>query len=195
MARISSRLGLINILHNPCILIVWLIVLTTFIYLWLLVPPGGVVEYHVYSPNFVEFNVSTDNVLHYNFTFNITVQNLNQKIGVYYDQIEAVAYYHGEKIGNVTYSTPFFQGKTAATFLNPVFTGSSTALRDSSKLEDFNREEKEGTFRIVVKLYLWTRYKFMFFNTPQHQQEIRCQIWFHVNSYRNTTTTGGCRMR
>ncbi|GKV50596.1 hypothetical protein SLEP1_g57299 [Rubroshorea leprosula] len=57
---------------------------------WLIFRPN-IVKFHVTDASLTQFNLTSDNNLHYNLALNITVRNPNKKIGIYYDRIEANA--------------------------------------------------------------------------------------------------------
>ncbi|XP_010263156.1 PREDICTED: protein YLS9-like [Nelumbo nucifera] len=164
--------------ERPCFCVL-LIFLGELILLWKFLPPTGVVKYHLHKPHLVEFSVSKDNILRYNFTFHITFEKPNKRVSVYYDQIEAETYYHGVTLGNATFG-PFYQGDTD-TDLHAVLHGNSTdQLGQSSIIEEFNREEKEGTLTVVVKLYIWNRLLTSCFTIgPMEVEKINNQKLFH----------------
>ncbi|KAE8022932.1 hypothetical protein FH972_008691 [Carpinus fangiana] len=56
------------------------------------------VKFRVTDASLTQFNFSiADNTHHYNLALNISVRNPNKRIGIYYDSIEANAYYQGQR--------------------------------------------------------------------------------------------------
>nr|DAD48400.1 TPA_asm: hypothetical protein HUJ06_018337 [Nelumbo nucifera] len=152
---------------------------------WLLVHPKKV-ECHVVNASFVEFNQSTDGMLHYNLALNMSLRNPNNKLGIYYSQIEGNAYFHKLLIGNVTL-IPFHQGHNNTSILNPVFKGESPALQDTSQLDNFNAEKTAGIFQVEVELLLRTKYRVGFLSFSGYDPEIKCELGVPLVSKLNLT--------
>ncbi|XP_010246779.1 PREDICTED: NDR1/HIN1-Like protein 3-like [Nelumbo nucifera] len=154
--------------------------------LWLVFHPNKV-KFHVVNASLTEFNL-TGNTLSYNLALNMTVRNPNKKIGVYYDRIEARAFYDDVMFGSQTL-TPFYQGHKNTTFLNPVFQGQSPLVLGTSELNDFNTDKTAASFDIDVKLYLRIRFKVGSLKTNKYKPKVKCE--FKVPLVTNRSSVGG----
>ncbi|KAI5009585.1 hypothetical protein ZWY2020_011722 [Hordeum vulgare] len=61
-------------------------------------------------------------LLQYNLSVDMTVRNPNKRVGLYYDRVEALALFDGQRFGFAPLD-PFFQGHQASTDLKPAFGG------------------------------------------------------------------------
>ncbi|KAG7961489.1 hypothetical protein I3843_09G019300 [Carya illinoinensis] len=146
---------------------------------WLIFHPNKV-KFHVTDASLTQFNVNTNNstttLLYYNLAVDITVRNPNEKIGIYYDSIEAGAYFEDQKFGSATL-TPFYQGHKNTTVLNPAFKGQQVVLLGADELSKLNSEKSAaGVFDIEVKLYLGIRFKVGTVNTWRVKPKIKCEL-------------------
>ena len=146
---------LFSLICKIILLIVVAVGLAVFIF-WLVVRPN-VVKFHVTDAKLTQFNLTDKNNLLYNLALNITVRNPNKKIGVYYDRIEARAFYEGKRLDSKPLD-PFYQGHKNTAVLSPVFSGQQFVLNAEDRSE-FNQEKGSGVYSIDVKLYLRIRFK------------------------------------
>ncbi|KAI3975241.1 hypothetical protein MKX01_039277 [Papaver californicum] len=111
-------------------------------------------------------------MLHYNLAVDLNLRNPNSKIGDYYDQIEARAFYDGRRFSSVTL-TPFYQGHKNTTILRPVFKGQ----RLLPNVQDvYNKDMTDGKFNIEVKLYLKMRFKAGVVETFKVKPRVKCEF-------------------
>ncbi|KAK3226979.1 hypothetical protein Dsin_006841 [Dipteronia sinensis] len=111
--------------------------------------------------------------LDYKLALNITIRNPNKKIGVYYDRIDARAYYDDQRLKSVPI-TPFYQGHKNTTVLNVVFEGRQLLVGEG--IQDFTQERTSGIYSIDVKLYLRIRFKLGKVKSPRFRPRIECEL-------------------
>ncbi|KAF8403363.1 hypothetical protein HHK36_011465 [Tetracentron sinense] len=174
---------LISFLFKIIVSVIVMVGIAVLIF-WLIVRPNKV-KFHVVNASLTEFNLTTNNTLQYNLALNMTVRNPNKKIGIYYDRIEARAYYDDEKFATRSL-TPFYQGHKKTDLLNPVFIGESPILLGTSELADFNNEKSAGVFEVDVKLYLRIRFKVGSFKTGRFKPKIKCDLKLPLVANRNS---------
>ncbi|GLT24901.1 hypothetical protein SLA2020_000630 [Shorea laevis] len=146
---------------------------------WLVVRPNKV-KFSVTDASLTEFNLS-NNTLNYNLALNITVRNPNKKIGIYYDRIEANAYYEDLRFNTETL-TPFYQGHKNTSYLNPVFKGQNFMLLGTEQLSEYNQETSSGTYSIDVKLNLRIRFKLGKVKIGTFKPKIECDLKVPLSS-------------
>ncbi|GLT94783.1 hypothetical protein SLE2022_125060 [Rubroshorea leprosula] len=146
---------------------------------WLVVRPNNV-KFSVTDASLTQFNLS-DNYLNYNLALNITVRNPNKKIGIYYDRIEANAYYEDERFDTETL-TPFYQGHKNTSYLNPVFKGQNLLVLGTEQLSEYNQETSSGTYSIDVKLNLRIRFKVWKFKIGKFKPKVECDLKVPLSS-------------
>ncbi|KAJ4978930.1 hypothetical protein NE237_009710 [Protea cynaroides] len=150
---------------------------------WLVLRPSKI-KFYVVDASLTEFNL-TGNNLSYDLAVNITVRNPNKRIGVYYDNIEARAYYDNILFGSTSLS-PFYQGHKNTSMLNPAFQGESQMVLDSQAQSDFSTETSAGAYYVDVKLYLKVRFKVGAIKTSRVKPEVECDLKVPLVSNRNS---------
>jgi hypothetical protein len=142
---------------------------SVFIVLLILTPKS--LKIHVTDAFLVQFNLTTDNTLHYNLALHISIRNPNKGIGLYYDAIQAKGYYDTSDLaegyndiyyafGTGSWITPFYQGHKNTSVLSPVFYGQKSDFLETRKLiSKFNNDTSDGVYTIGVELNLSFRTK------------------------------------
>ncbi|GLT47705.1 hypothetical protein SLA2020_213760 [Shorea laevis] len=147
---------------------------------WLIFRPN-IVKFHVTDASLTQFNLSSDNNLHYKLAANITVRNPNKKIGIYYDRIEANAYYEDQRFATQQL-TPFYQGHKNTSYLNPSFQGQKLVLLGADGVSEYNQEKNSGVYSIDVKLNLRVRFKVGKLKTWRFKPKIECDLKVPLSS-------------
>ncbi|WCJ34205.1 Late embryogenesis abundant (LEA) hydroxyproline-rich glycoprotein family [Euphorbia peplus] len=146
---------------------------------WLVVRPNKV-KFHVTEATLSEFNVDANNNLRYNLAMNITVRNPNKKIGIYYDYIEARAYYEDQRFAVDTLN-PFYQGHKNTSVLSPVFRGQHLLVLSGDRLSDFNAEKTSGIYSIDVKVHFKIRFKIGDIKIGKFKPKVECDFKVPIN--------------
>ncbi|KAG7958337.1 hypothetical protein I3843_10G016300 [Carya illinoinensis] len=155
---------------------------------WLIFRPNRV-KFHVTDASLTQFNFTTNNnTLHYNLSVDISVRNPNKKIGIYYDRIEARAYFEDQRFSTVPLP-PFYQGHKNTTVLSPVFKGQTVVLLGADELSELNSDKSVGVFDVEVKLYLRIRFKLGKVKSWRMRPKIECDLKVPLSS--NGKVAGG----
>lgn len=150
---------------------------------WLIFRPTNV-KFYVTDASLTEFSLTGNNTLQYNLAVNITVRNPNRKIGIYYDTIEARAYYGDQRFDMETL-TPFYQGHKNTSYLSAVFSGQQVVL-GSDQLTQFNAEKIAGVYSVDVNLYLRIRFKVGKLKTGRVKPKVKCDLKVPLSSTGNS---------
>ncbi|KAB1222555.1 Protein YLS9 [Morella rubra] len=153
---------------------------------WLVLRPNNL-KFNVTDASLTQFNLDSNNTLQYNLALNITVRNPNKRIGIYYDTIQANAYYEDQRFNTVTL-TPFYQGHKNTSVLTPAFDGQQLVLLGTSELSTFNSEKSNGIYSIDVKLNLRIRTKMGLIKIGHFKPKINCDLKVPLSS--SGTSTG-----
>ena len=162
-----------------------IVALAAFIF-WLILRPNEV-KFHVTDASLTQFNFTTNNTLHYNLALNVSIRNPNQRIGFYYDTLEANAYYQGKRFDTETLTT-FYQGHKNTTVVNAVFQGQQVVLLGTDEVSQFDSEKTNGVFGISLKLNLRIRPKFGWIKVWTFKPKIRCGLNVPLKSNGTSTT-------
>lgn len=146
------------------VLILWLIFITHKI------------KFYVTDATLIQFNFTNNNnnqLLHYNLGLYFTVTNPNERVGIYYDTIEAAAMYKDQNF-DTRLLTPFYQSPKATSLLRARFQGQRLVLIE--RASEFNSEKLAGLYAIDVKLRLWMRLKFGVVKIVRQRSEVGCRF-------------------
>ncbi|XAR64775.1 hypothetical protein NMG60_11008604 [Bertholletia excelsa] len=147
---------------------------------WLIFRPNRV-KFHVTDASLSQFDFNTTtNNLRYNMSLTLAIRNPNKYIGIYYNQIEARAFYEGQRFDSITFPS-FYQGHENTTNLNLVFDGQQYVLLQGNDLSDFNSDKSSGSYSIRVKLYLRVKFKLRAVKTPRFKPRIKCKFDVPLN--------------
>lgn len=155
--------------------------------LWLIFRPNRV-KFDATDASLTQFDFSTtNNTLYHNLALNMTIRNPNKRIGIYYDKIEANAFYQGERFSTVELD-PFYQGHKNTSSLRALFKGQQLVMLGSNEISNYNDDKKSGLYNIDVKLYMRIRLKFGWVKSPKVKPKIKCDLQIPLDS--NGKSTG-----
>lgn len=155
---------------------------------WLIFRPVNVVKFHVTEAELTQFNLTAGNsVLNYDLKLNLTIRNPNKKIGVYYDRLEARAFYEDQRF-SVADVAPFYQGHKTTSVVSPVFAGRQGVVLGATDLSGFNADKTAGVFNIKVKLYLRLRFKLGSWKTFRFKPKVKCSLMVPLSSNNGGST-------
>ncbi|KAM7253006.1 hypothetical protein ACFE04_025624 [Oxalis oulophora] len=159
------------------ILCLVLIIGMTALLFWVIVRPTEI-KFHVNNVTLNKFNLTSDNILHYNMTVNVTVRNSNKKIGVYYDMIEVRGYYEGERF-DTKYLTPFYQGHKNTSYLKTEFVGQQLVVlnnNNNNEKSEYEKDKSEGVYGIDVMIYFKMRFKIGEVKSYKCKPRVKCGL-------------------
>lgn len=169
--------------------IIALIVLFGLIILifFLIVQPRAF-KFYVTKSELTQFDY-TNNTLHYNMVLNFTSHNPNKKLGIYYDKVEAQAFYEGSRFANVdviTHMNSFRQDKKNSNPMSGVFSGQKLLMLDNDQVSEFNKDKNVGVYDIYVKLYFRIRFKLGDSISGKLKPKVKCDLAVPLST-RNAT--------
>ncbi|GKC92387.1 NDR1/HIN1-like protein 3, partial [Tanacetum coccineum] len=125
---------------------------------WLIYRPSTP-KFHVNEATLTQFTLSpNNNTLYYNLAVNMTFRNPNKRIGIYYDRIEAIGEYHGERFDSKFLET-FYLGHKQENDLSTVFSGERLVVLGNGDKLKYTKESSDGVYEIDLKLKLKMRLK------------------------------------
>ncbi|MCL7050706.1 hypothetical protein MKW94_027172 [Papaver nudicaule] len=117
-------------------------------------------KFYVNDASLTQFYLTNDDILHYNLAVNISVRNSNKMERVSYTDIRSEINCYGKDLPSVSLPS-FSQGTKNTTILHhPVFHGQTSLKLRGSHLEDFNNDQRNGSYSISVYLYFTTQLTF-----------------------------------
>ncbi|XP_045795867.1 NDR1/HIN1-like protein 10 [Trifolium pratense] len=170
--------------------ILWKIVVALAILFGLII----VIFYLIVQPRAFKFYVTkaqltqfdyTNNTLHYNMVLNFTARNPNKKLGIYYDDVEARAFYEGSRfaiVDVITFKNSFRQDKKRSDPMSGVFSGQQLLMLDNDQVSKFNKDQIIGIYDIRVKLYFRIRFKLGDSISSNYKPKVKCDLNIPLNS-------------
>ncbi|KAJ1384776.1 Late embryogenesis abundant protein [Sesbania bispinosa] len=161
--------------------LVFIIVLAGLVILvtWIILQPRFF-KYHVTEAKLTQFNyTASSNTLRYNLVLNFTARNPNKKLNIYYDKVEAHAFYEGTRFGStdvITWLNSFRQYTKSTDRMSGVFSGQHVMVLDRDQISDLERDERDGVFDIDVKLYFRIRFRLGDFIGGDMKPKAKCAL-------------------
>ncbi|PON83111.1 Late embryogenesis abundant protein [Trema orientale] len=127
-------------------------------------------------------------LISYDMSFDVTLTNPNTRIAVYYDVVQAYAYYAAKPFAAVTLA-PFYQRRKTTKTLRLVFEGNETLSfdNDTEFLTWFGEEKRDGVYSITVVLDLSVRTKYGKIKYRQNSNYIHCYLRVPLSSVEGKT--------
>ncbi|KAF3782001.1 YLS9 protein [Nymphaea thermarum] len=158
--------------------------------IWLVLRPTAI-KFYVEDASLTQFNLTNANTLHYDLKLNVSIRNPNKKIGIDYDELDAAAYYDGERFGWVQLPG-FYQGHKNTTTLQPAFRGQALMVLGDFIASDFNVQKDSGFFYVDVKIKPKMRFKIGHLKTTKYSPKVWCYLMVPLNSKSSSSSaTGG----
>ncbi|TKY61931.1 YLS9 protein [Spatholobus suberectus] len=169
---------LFGILWKILVALIVLVGLAILIF-WLVVQPRSF-KFYVTEADLTQFEYSTNNnTLQYNMVLNFTARNPNKKLSIYYDKVEALAFYEGARFANyevITHMNSFRQYKKSSNPMSAVFSGQQVLMLDNDQVSEFNEDKSAGVYDIYVKLYFRIRFRLGDVISRRYKPKVKCDL-------------------
>ncbi|KAG4913582.1 hypothetical protein JHK85_054970 [Glycine max] len=169
---------LFGILWKILVALIVLVGLAILIF-WLVVQPRYF-KFHVTKADLTQFDYySNNNTLHYNMVLNFTARNPNKKLSIYYDKVEALAFYEDVRFANydvITHMNSFRQYKKSSSPMSAVFTGQQVLMLNNEQVSELNQDKNAGVYDIYVKLYFRIRFRLGDVISNDYKPKVKCHL-------------------
>ncbi|KAG7593655.1 Late embryogenesis abundant protein LEA_2 subgroup [Arabidopsis thaliana x Arabidopsis arenosa] len=147
------------------------------------------VKFQVYDAELTQFNLESNNNLHYNLTLSLSIRNSKSSIGILYDRFEANVYYMNQWLGAVPMPS-FYLGSKNTTLLRALFEGKTPVLLDGNGRKKFEDDRNSGVYRIDMKLSINFRVIVLHLVTWPMKPIVRCHLKLPL-ALGSSNSTGG----
>lgn len=147
-------------------------------------------KFYVDEVNLTKFDYS-NNTLNYNMVLNFTARNPNKKLNIYYDKVEARAFYEGSRFANVdviTHMNSFRQYKKSSNPMSAVFSGQHVLVLNNDQVSEFNKDKSDKVYDIYVRLYFRIRFRLGDLISGDYKPKVKCDLKVPLSS-KNTNAT------
>lgn len=156
---------------------------------WLVVQPRSF-KFHVTEAKLTQFDYTND-TLRYNMVLNFTARNPNKKLSIYYDKVEARAFYEDlrfDSVDVITHMNSFRQYTKRTDPMSGVFSGQHVMVLDSDQVSQFNKDKSDGVYDIYVKLYFRIRFRLGDLISGKYKPKVKCELRIPLSANNATTT-------
>ncbi len=123
---------------------------------------------------------------------NFTARNPNKKLSIYYDKVEALAFYEDSRFATsnvITHFNSFRQYKKSTNPMSGVFSGQQLLLLDNEQVSKFNEDKRVEVYDIYVKLYFRIRFRLGDVISGDYKPKVKCDLKVPLSSKNGTTMT------
>ncbi|CAK8544134.1 unnamed protein product [Lathyrus sativus] len=149
-------------------------------------------KFYVTEAKLTKFDYA-NNTIHYNMVLNFTARNPNKKLSIYYDKVEALAFYEGARLTNnvdvITHMNSFRQYKKSSDPMSAVFSGQKLLVLEDDQVSEFNDNKSADVYDIYVKLYFRIRFRLGDLISGDYKPKVKCDLKVPLNSNNKTTAT------
>ncbi|CAN6439053.1 unnamed protein product [Victoria cruziana] len=139
------------------------------------------VELSFEKASVAKFTVTNENILNLELALDVRVRNPNKKFGVYYESLEAVAFYEGERLGSVPLPS-FYQEPENTTYVRSVFSGQLAAGRGYAFFRDYVLGRHRDWFQVEVKFFTELWLKIGPLSAGRYEPELTCPLLVRLGS-------------
>lgn len=154
-----------------CLFVLLVIVLLVILVVYLALHPHKP-RFFVQDATIRQLNL-TNGFLTSSLQFSIVSHNPNDKIGVCYDSLNALAYYDSQQITPPCMLSPFYQGHKDTDILSPILNGNSVSLAPFVA-DHLNYEKQNGLLSLTLKMYGRIRWKVGTWTSGHYHMNINC---------------------
>ncbi|BAT85922.1 hypothetical protein LR48_Vigan03g248200 [Vigna angularis] len=169
---------LFGILWKILVVLIVLVGLAILIF-WLVVQPRSF-KFHVTEADLTQFDYNADNsTLHYNMVLNFTARNPNKKLNIYYDKVEALAFYEDARFSNddvITHMNSFRQYTKSSSPMSAVFSGLKVVTLNNEQVSELNEDKSDGVYEFYVRLNFRIRYRLGDVISGDFKPKVKCHI-------------------
>ncbi|XP_031492274.1 NDR1/HIN1-like protein 10 [Nymphaea colorata] len=141
----------------------------------------AMVEVSFEKASLTKFSITNKNILNFNLALDVRVRSPNKKIGIYYESLEAVAFYRGERLGSVSVPS-FYQEPENTTYVHPVFRGRFPAGLGYGVFRDYINGRHQRWFQVDVKFFTKLWLKIGPLSAGRYEPEVNCPLLVHLGS-------------
>ncbi|EEF37965.1 NDR1/HIN1-like protein 26 [Ricinus communis] len=147
-------------------------ILSLILIIWLILRPTKP-EFSLKEADVYQLNISGPNLLNSSIQLTLLSKNPNDKVGIYYDELQAYAAYKGQQITVDTTLPPFYQGHQDSNLLTASLIGSGLPVASSFGYE-VGRDQTVGKLVLSLKVNGRIRWKVGIWVSGRYRINVNC---------------------
>lgn len=158
--------------------------------LWLILRPSKP-EFRLKQADVYQLNLIDLHLLNSSIQFTLSSKNPNQKLGIFYDQVQVYAAYKGQQITFGTSLPDFYQAREETNLLTAFLAGTTLPVAPSFGFE-VGRDQTAGRFVLNLKAMGYLRWKLGSWVSGRYRFNVDCVA---VMPFGPTLPTGPLTLR
>ncbi|KAH7853619.1 hypothetical protein Vadar_004779 [Vaccinium darrowii] len=154
------------------LLIFFFIVLVIFLITWAILQPKKP-QFVLQDATVYALNVSAPNFVSTTISLTISSRNPNDKIGIYYDQLDVYATYQNQQITYYTAIPPTYQGDNDVNVWSPYIVGTNVPVAPYNGMS-LSQDEADGAITLMIKINGRVRWKVGTVTTGDYHLYVTC---------------------
>ncbi|KAF3779243.1 YLS9 protein [Nymphaea thermarum] len=138
-------------------------------------------KFSLQEADIYKMNLSSNYLLSSVMQVTVVAKNPNQRVGIYYDNLEAYVVYRGQPITVHSSFAPFYQGHDGVNVLSSWMSGNSIPVSPSFG-DDISIDRSAGKLQMNVKLTGRVRWKVCTWASGHHSLEVDCDAFLAYNA-------------
>lgn len=108
-------------------------------------------------------------------SFNVTLRNSNQHIGIYYDAMDGSVFYRDQKIGSKSLLASLYQQPKTTTIVNDALSGAALTVTSQHWME-FSNDRAAGSVTFRLDLASTIRFQVSTWTSKRHRMHASCTV-------------------
>ncbi|KAH7543734.1 hypothetical protein ACOSP7_031559 [Xanthoceras sorbifolium] len=147
-------------------------VLSAILLIWLILHPSKP-QFSLREADIYQLNLSTSHLLNSSIQLTLLSKNPNQKVGIYYDELQVYAAYKGQQITVDSYLPPFYQDHQDTNLLTASLVGTGLPVAASFGYE-VGRDQAAGKLVLNLKMNGKLRWKVGTWVSGKYRFNVNC---------------------
>ncbi|KNA08633.1 hypothetical protein SOVF_160880 [Spinacia oleracea] len=147
-------------------------ILSLTLLIWFLLHPSNP-QFILQELDIYQLNFTSPHVLNSSLEITLEARNPNQKVGIYYDELQAYASYKRQQITLDTSIPPYYQGQQDSNLISASLVGNGLPVSPSLGYE-LGRDQASGKMILVVKLDGRIRWKVASWVSGRYRINVKC---------------------
>ncbi|KAG6714376.1 hypothetical protein I3843_05G183900 [Carya illinoinensis] len=147
-------------------------ILSLILVIWLILRPSKP-DFSLREADIYQLNLSGSHLLNSSLQLTLLSKNPNQKVGIYYDELQVYADYKGQQITTYTSLPPFYQGHQDSNLLTASLVGTWLPVAPSFGYE-VGRDQTAGKLVLSLKVNGRLRWKVGTWVSGKYRFNVNC---------------------
>ncbi|KDP45526.1 hypothetical protein JCGZ_17079 [Jatropha curcas] len=147
-------------------------ILSLILIIWLILRPAKP-EFSLKEADIYQLNLSGLNLLNSSIQLTLLSKNPNEKVGIYYDELQVYAAYKGQQITVGSTLPPFYQGHQDSNLLTASLIGTGLPVASSFGYE-VGRDQTTGKLVLILKVNGSLRWKVGTWVSGRYRLNVNC---------------------